>query len=307
MLRFPLSRRARCPSSGALSYLWQDVCGVVRFPAVTNSTSAAKTSDNLFWRPFCAAPADAQTRLDHDKRNGVYTLTFLGQGEHRINPAFVAEVERQLDTVLENESPIALVTANEGRFWCNGLDIDWVKEDPKIRLEPGVLSLLRLVKRFLELPIPTVASINGHAAGGGFVLALANDYRYMRRSKSVLYLSGVDIGLPHPPGANALLRSKMRPEVYRDAVLYGMKFNGDMAASAGLVQCDPLGEIPWDADVLKHAEKFASFLARRKFDREVYGAMKRDMYSEALELLENGGIGQLGSMGLFGKILKGAE
>lgn len=177
MLRFPLSRSARSSSLAALPTVYQDICGVVRSQKVTKSTLLAKTSGHHFWRPFCAATAHAQTRLDHDKKNGVYTLSFVGQGEHRINPAFVAEVEQQLDTVLEDKSSIALVTNNEGRFWCNGLDIDWVKEDPKARLGPGVLSLLRLVKRVLELPIPTVASLNGHAAGGGFVLALANDWR----------------------------------------------------------------------------------------------------------------------------------
>lgn len=122
--------------------------------------------------------------------------------------------------------------------------------------------------------------------------------RYMKRGKSVLYLSGVDIGLPHPPGANALLQSKMSPRVYRDAVLYGIKFDGNMAENAGLVEGDfgLSAKSPEDPDVLKDAQALAKVLARRKFDREVYGAMKRDMYSEALELLENGGIGKLGSV-----------
>lgn len=119
----------------------------------------------------------------------------------------------------------------------------------------------------------------------------------------VLYLSGVDIGLPHPPGANALLRSKMRPEIYRDAVLYGLKFNGHMAVAAGLVEGDALGDVPFP-NIDKQSEKYARLLTRRKFDREVYGTMKRDMYSEALDLLENGGIGKLGTMGLFGAIIK---
>jgi enoyl-CoA hydratase/carnithine racemase len=148
-------------------------------PAAKLSPSSGK-SQQAANRPFSSitpVSADAKTRLDRDAKNGVYTLTFLGQGEHRISPALVAEVETQLDRVLQDKRPIALVTANEGRFWSNGLDIDWIKEAPQERLEPGVQSFLRLARRFLELPFPTVASITGHAAGGGFILALAHDYR----------------------------------------------------------------------------------------------------------------------------------
>ncbi|KAK6933206.1 hypothetical protein RJ641_036100 [Dillenia turbinata] len=41
--------------------------------------------------------------------------------------------------------------------------------------------------RLSSLPMPTIATINGHAASFGFIFALSHDYIIMRKDKGFLY------------------------------------------------------------------------------------------------------------------------
>jgi len=76
----------------------------------------------------------------------------------------------------------ALILAGAGKAFCSGGDVRAMEnlrdEDLKSFIQQGkrVVTLLR------SLPIPTVASIQGVAAGAGFSLALACDLRIATRS-----------------------------------------------------------------------------------------------------------------------------
>ena len=53
----------------------------------------------------------------------------LGDGENRFTGAFVEEYLALLDRVQAAASPRALVTAATGKFYSNGLDLEWAAED----------------------------------------------------------------------------------------------------------------------------------------------------------------------------------
>lgn len=50
----------------------------------------------------------------------------LGDDENRFHPELLAAVDAALDVVERAASPKALVTTATGRFFSNGLDLDWV-------------------------------------------------------------------------------------------------------------------------------------------------------------------------------------
>ena len=50
----------------------------------------------------------------------------LGDGENRFHPDWVDAVSAALDEVEKAEGPRALVTAATGKFYSNGLDLDWL-------------------------------------------------------------------------------------------------------------------------------------------------------------------------------------
>ena len=60
-----------------------------------------------------------------------------------------------------------------------------------------------LLARLLEIGVPTVAAIQGHAFAAGAMLALAHDERVMRADRGWSCLPEVDINIPFTPGMSA--------------------------------------------------------------------------------------------------------
>lgn len=60
-----------------------------------------------------------------DRQDDVLVLD-LGDGENRFHPDWLASVNAALDEVENTEGPRALVTAATGKFYSNGLDLEWL-------------------------------------------------------------------------------------------------------------------------------------------------------------------------------------
>ena len=89
-------------------------------------------------------------------REGEVFLLDLGDGENRFNPAFIDAVEAHLDEVQRASAPRALVTKATGKFFSNGLDLEWMASAPE-QIEAFVKRVHGLLARFLGLDVPTVA------------------------------------------------------------------------------------------------------------------------------------------------------
>ncbi|CPZ98079.1 Putative enoyl-coa hydratase/isomerase family [Mycobacteroides abscessus] len=101
----------------------------------------------------------------------------LGADENRFSPDWLETVDGLLDDVLPQAQ--ALVTVGTGKFYSNGLDLDWLMSHGD-RTDWYVGRVHALLRRVLTFGLPTVAAINGHAFGAGAMLAVAHDYRVMR-------------------------------------------------------------------------------------------------------------------------------
>ncbi len=164
----------------------------------------------------------------------VYLLD-LGNDENRIRPGWLAEIEDSLAEVAAADGPRALLTVATGKFWCNGLDLDWMQANPGEI--PGYIATFQgVMAALLELPVPTIAVLQGHTYAGGALLALAHDVRHMRSDRGFFCLPEVDLGIPFAPGMSRLVQSKLPPQTCVDAMVHGSRYGGDAARSAGIVQ-----------------------------------------------------------------------
>ena len=203
----------------------------------------------------------------------------LGEDENRFSPEWLDTVDGLLDDVLEQGAQ-ALVTTATGKFYSNGLDLDWLLANGD-RADWYVGRVQALFSRILTLPLPTVAAVNGHAFGAGAMLGIAHDYRVMRSDRGFYCFPEVDIHIPFTPGMAALIQAKLTPQTAITAMTTGHRYGGTEAHTSGLVD----GTAPEGA-VLGAAVDLISPLAGK--DAGTLGAIKSTMFAPAVAALASG-------------------
>jgi enoyl-CoA hydratase/carnithine racemase len=217
--------------------------------------------------------------MNLEKSGPVYILR-LGEGENRFNPASVAEISGLIAEVESASGPRALVTTGTGKFWSNGLDLDWATATGA-PLSELVDPVQELFARVLEAGFPTVAAIQGHCYAAGAMLALAHDVRIMREDRGFLCLPEVDLGMSFTPGMNGLVTAKLTPQAAHQAMAFGRRYGGQEARAAGIVD-----ETAAEGDLLERAVEYASELSGK--DPATLTAIKRALYGPTLRLLRSG-------------------
>ncbi|MFD8963281.1 enoyl-CoA hydratase-related protein, partial [Streptomyces anulatus] len=167
-----------------------------------------------------------------DRTDNVFTLD-LGDGENRFHPDWLAAVDAALDDVEKADGPRALVTTATGKFYSNGLDLDWLFAHAD-QHQNYVVSVHELLARMLSLPVITVAALQGHTFAAGAMFSLAHDVRVMRADRGYWCLPEADINIPFTPGMSALIQSRLAPRTAHEAMLTARRYGGADAAAAGI-------------------------------------------------------------------------
>lgn len=208
----------------------------------------------------------------------VFTMT---EGENRFSPSFLDTVDEALDEVEAAEGAVALVTTGEGKFYSNGLDLEWLSSSEGQANAPAYVDRVHgLFARVLAFPVPTVAALNGHTFAAGAMLSLSHDLRVMRSDRGFWCLPEADINIPFTPPMAALIQARLPVDTAHEAMVFGRRFGGSDAQARGIVSA-AVGE----DEVLSQAVQLAASLAGK--DRGTMTAIKRGMYGDALGLLES--------------------
>lgn len=216
-------------------------------------------------------------------RDGDLFVLHLGEGDLRFSPDFLGELHAALDEIErgaadEPGSPCALVTTASGKIWHNGLDLDHLgslgDEFPAYLAE-----VHHVFARFLTVPVPTVAALQGHAFAGGAMMALAHDVRVMRADRGYLCLPEIDLGMTFTPAMAALIAAKVpQPALHRMAVL-GERIGGRDALTLGIVDAAVEGDEATTEAAIEHARTLTS-----KAKPALVG-IRRDYYGAAIDVL----------------------
>ncbi len=216
--------------------------------------------------------------IDLDREGEVFVLT-MDDGENRWNTTFVRAFSAALDEVEASTGPAALVTTSSSpKFFSNGLDLEWRQTEGEHRggdRDAFGVEFMALMGRIITLPIPSIAAINGHAFGAGFMSALCHDQRFMRSDRGFACANEVEIGMVIPPPELALFKHKIPAHAFFETVQLARRWTGPDAMAAGFVQqVEPLETLN------ESAIRRAAELARLGANREVYGRMKESIYGE---------------------------
>jgi enoyl-CoA hydratase/carnithine racemase len=206
------------------------------------------------------------------QRDGEVCVLNLGNDENRFARDWVASTRSLIAEVAAAPPPVALVTVAEGKFWSNGLDLDWLTAHLD-QAESYIGEVQALFNDVLTLPVPTVAAIQGHCFAAGAMLALAHDWRVMRADRGFFCLPEVDLQIPFSVGMDSLLRAKLPIATAVEAMTTGRRYGGTDAATAGIVA----RAVPED-EVLAAAIEIARPLAAKA--GPTLGTIKARMFAE---------------------------
>ncbi|WP_329211466.1 enoyl-CoA hydratase-related protein [Streptomyces sp. NBC_00683] len=213
-----------------------------------------------------------------DRQDNVFVLD-LGDGENRFHPDWIASANAALDEVEKAGGPRALVTAATGKFYSNGLDLEWLFAHAD-QHQGYVVSVQELLARMLSLPVVTVAALQGHTFAAGAMLSLAHDFRVMRADRGYWCLPEADINIPFTPGMSALIQSRLAPQSAHEAMLTARRYAGGDALTVGIV------DRAVDEDAVRTtAIEIAQAQASKAGD--TLGTIKARMYAPALAALRD--------------------
>ncbi len=211
-----------------------------------------------------------------EKQGEVFVLR-MNAGENRFGSEAIRRWNELLDEVEAAAGPKALVTTGAGKFYSNGLDLDYMQSG---EVEPGayVESVLAIMSRLLTFPAITVAAMNGHAFGAGAQIALAHDYRIMRKDRGYFCMPEIDLGMYLHPGMTALIQARLPIQTAHEVIATGTRYSAELALEKSIVD-----RVEDEASVVSSAVELATGLAAKA--APVMSRLKGEMYPQVLEAM----------------------
>jgi enoyl-CoA hydratase len=175
---------------------------------------------------------EEQRGIELEQRGDVWVL-HMRNDENRFNRDSIGALHAALDRVEGIEGPAALVTTGDGKFFSNGLDLDWLMAGGE-GTEGFVDEVHRLLGRVLGFNAVTVAAVNGHAFAGGLITSAVCDHRIAVDSDARFSLNEVPIGIPMPAVYVRMLGYAWGEKTAARTSLFGETFTPQQALHLGI-------------------------------------------------------------------------
>ncbi len=177
------------------------------------------------------------------------------------------EVFDQIESTKENASLV--ITSNSSKFWCTGIDLEWLSKQPKGYIAEFAKLMDRLYLRASLLNLPTIGCLTGHTFAGGAILASALDFRFMREDRGWFCFPEVDIKIPFTLVMQEVIETLPGRKALRDLILTGYRMGGREAWQRDIVD----GAFS-ESELFPKTMEFAKMMAEK--DRETYTKIKHN-------------------------------
>ena len=171
-----------------------------------------------------------------EKVENVTMLTLNHPPLNSLSRETIEALDRRLHEVLEGKTTCRclVITGHGERAFASGADIHELENFDEKMGTAAVVRAKEVFGKFRSCPIPTVASINSHALGGGLELALHCDFR-VAAENARLGLPEVNLGVLPGAGGTQLLPRLIGLSRARWMIMNGEVIDANAAYRMGLV------------------------------------------------------------------------
>ncbi len=175
-------------------------------------------------------------KFSQDQR-GVGTLTLNRPDIHNaFNDEVIAEITHLFEEASNNVNLRVMVITGEGRSFCAGADLNWMKAMKNYGFNENVADSSRMNDMFNAINTfakPTIAKVNGAALGGGAGLIACCDF-VLAHEKAKIGFTEAKLGII-PAVISPYVVAKIGESQARANFLCGRRFDAHKAKEMGLV------------------------------------------------------------------------
>jgi polyketide biosynthesis enoyl-CoA hydratase PksI len=167
-------------------------------------------------------PSAQTVRLDVDDR-GVATVTMCdAPGRNAMSEPFVRELSEALRTLAACAEVRVAVLLGLPDVFSSGASSEMLEAILDGKLAPSDIVLPKAV---LDVPVPVIAAMEGHAVGGGLALGLCADIVLVARESSY-GCNFMNLGFTPGMGITRLLEHVLSPAIAHEMMYTGQFFHG---------------------------------------------------------------------------------
>ncbi len=186
-------------------------------------------------------PQTDRGTVDYESDAGIARIT-LNRPEtlNAMNDDLMLDLSQALGFVIDDPAIRVAVLTGAGRGFCSGADLGGIAADDPAgmgdRSAAGMDDVFHpAIRRLAELPVPTIARVNGVAAGGGFGLALGCDIVVAAQSARFVATFGPRLGIVPDLGTTHHLPRLVGQARARGIAMLGDSISATQAADWGLI------------------------------------------------------------------------
>ena len=234
--------------------------------------------------------------IDWSKDESVAVIKMINN-TNKQNLEFSDQMNQILDNILEDKDISSIViTSSDEKNFSQGVDVDWLTQKFNARDFDSIKSFLygmnNIFKKFLLMPVPVIAAINGHAFGNGAILACACDFRFMKKDKGFFCFPEVDIGIAFFPGMIEFVRKAIPEYKFNEMKLSGRRVTAAELEEHHVIEKASQNQEELMQDALKFAKEF-------KKNRAIFGEHKKRMHKKIIEVIDKEDPKIIESLNLF--------
>jgi polyketide biosynthesis enoyl-CoA hydratase PksI len=176
-----------------------------------------------------------------DRGDGVLVVAMNDKdGSNAFSQPFVGDLEEILDYLSNDRTAKVVVLAGLSDVFASGAPRELLQRLARGEVAPTDIMLSKAV---LDIPVPTIAAMAGHATGGGLALGLCADIILMSR-ESRYGASFMNLGFTPGMGMTRLLEHVLSPAIAHELLYTGeFRRGSEFAGAAGVNYILPRDEV----------------------------------------------------------------